>query len=153
MSKTDSSVNIIIPLGGIGLRFSKEGYTQPKPLINVFGKPLLFWVLDNLKIEKLHDNIIIIYHPILDNYNFKYIILSNYPNHNIKLIKLDKPTQGASETIKFGLEHLSPSELSKNFMCIDGDTFYRCDIVSMYKTDPGNRVYCFPRMQFIHIFL
>jgi NDP-sugar pyrophosphorylase family protein len=31
-------MNIIIPLGGIGKRFAEEGYTRPKPLINVLGK-------------------------------------------------------------------------------------------------------------------
>jgi hypothetical protein len=32
-------MNIIIPLGGFGKRFKNDGYTTPKPLINIFGKP------------------------------------------------------------------------------------------------------------------
>jgi molybdopterin-guanine dinucleotide biosynthesis protein A len=35
-------MNIIIPLGGKGERFAKNGYAQPKPLIQ--------YVLDNLKL-------------------------------------------------------------------------------------------------------
>lgn len=31
-------MNIIIPLGGKGERFSKNGYTQPKPLIGIYLK-------------------------------------------------------------------------------------------------------------------
>jgi len=31
-------MNIIIPLGGKGERFSKEGYVHPKPLIPIFEK-------------------------------------------------------------------------------------------------------------------
>ena len=42
---------IIIPLGGVGKRFSDLGYTDPKPLIKVQGKEI-FWVLDNLKLKK-----------------------------------------------------------------------------------------------------
>ena len=41
---------VIIPLGGIGERFKKEGYKYPKALINVLGKPILFWLLDSLKV-------------------------------------------------------------------------------------------------------
>jgi NDP-sugar pyrophosphorylase family protein len=43
---------IVIPLGGIGKRFSDLGYTDPKPLIKVLGKEIIFWVLDNLNIKK-----------------------------------------------------------------------------------------------------
>lgn len=39
---------ILIPLGGIGSRFTQNGYRKPKALINVMGKPILFWLLDNL---------------------------------------------------------------------------------------------------------
>ena len=39
---------ILIPIGGIGSRFKKNGYNNPKALINVLGKPIIFWLLDNL---------------------------------------------------------------------------------------------------------
>ena len=51
-------MNIIIPLGGIGDRFKKLGYILPKPLINVMGKPILHWLIDNLD-HALIKNIII----------------------------------------------------------------------------------------------
>ena len=43
-------MNIIIPLGGKGERFCKEGYSMPKPLIKIMNKEMIFWVLDNLNI-------------------------------------------------------------------------------------------------------
>jgi GTP:adenosylcobinamide-phosphate guanylyltransferase len=45
-------MNIIIPIGGIGERFNKEGYFYPKPLINFLGKPLIFWLIDNLNLKE-----------------------------------------------------------------------------------------------------
>ena len=33
-------MNIIIPLGGKGERFSKSGYKQAKPLINILDKKI-----------------------------------------------------------------------------------------------------------------
>ena len=54
---------VLIPLGGLGTRFKKLGYKLPKPLINVMGKPILFWLIDNLELSsidhiviQLHDN-------------------------------------------------------------------------------------------------
>ena len=44
-------MNIIIPLGGKGERFSKNGYKQVKPLINIFDKKMIEYVLDNLNIS------------------------------------------------------------------------------------------------------
>ena len=49
---------IIIPLGGIGSRFKKNGYNKPKALIKIFGKPILFWLIESLNIKK--NNIIYI---------------------------------------------------------------------------------------------
>ena len=46
-------MNIIIPLGGKGERFKNESnnilnFTEPKPLIKIYNKPMIFYVLDNL---------------------------------------------------------------------------------------------------------
>ena len=62
---------IIIPLGGLGTRFKKNGYSKPKALINVFGKPIIFWLLDCLNVGKCT-----IYIP----YNKEYSKFSNVIN-------------------------------------------------------------------------
>ena len=41
-------MNILIPMAGEGSRFAKEGYTFPKPLIDVNGKPMIQAVVENL---------------------------------------------------------------------------------------------------------
>ena len=59
---------ILIPLGGIGERFKKEGYNLPKALIKVDNKPILFHLLDNLNLNEVN-NINFVYIP----YNKEYI--------------------------------------------------------------------------------
>ncbi len=44
-------MNIIIPMAGAGSRFMKEGYKNPKPFIDVSGKPMIKRVVENIKIE------------------------------------------------------------------------------------------------------
>lgn len=41
-------VNIVIPMAGSGSRFTDAGYIDPKPLIDVFGKPMIANVINNL---------------------------------------------------------------------------------------------------------
>ena len=57
---------IVIPLGGIGKRFSEMGYTDPKPLIKVLGKEIIFYLIENLKIKK-KDKIYIVYNKNLES--------------------------------------------------------------------------------------
>ena len=37
---------LLIPIGGCGKRFKSNGYKKPKALINIFGKPILYYLLD-----------------------------------------------------------------------------------------------------------
>ena len=148
-SPPNSGLNIIIPLGGKGERFQKEGFTVPKPLIKIFDKEMIFYVLDNLNIKD-EDNIYIIYHYSLDEYDFCNIINSKYPR--IIFIKLDKQTLGAAETIKIGLEHIIPMAqqtgdstsntlLNKKCILLDCDTFYTSDILQSFRNIDTNAVF------------
>jgi capsule biosynthesis phosphatase len=40
-----STVNILIPMAGAGSRFTKAGFTDPKPLIKAKGEPLIKWAM------------------------------------------------------------------------------------------------------------
>ena len=109
-------MNIIIPLGGIGKRFSDNGYTKPKPLIKVLGKEIIFWLLDSLNIEE-SDNVYIPYNEFLDAYNFEEIVNSKYPNIKLKTLP---PTNGPSETIKLSINHF---DIDGKIVLLDGDNF------------------------------
>jgi len=39
-------MKVIIPMSGIGNRFLNAGYTEPKPLIEVDGSPMIYHVID-----------------------------------------------------------------------------------------------------------
>ena len=77
---------ILIPLGGLGTRFSNSGYNLPKPLINVMGKPIIFWLLDSLNIS---DNTIIYipYNQELNKYRFEEQLKKRYPMRCVAIVK------------------------------------------------------------------
>tara|TARA_Y200000002_G_C22671849_1_gene660374 strand:+ start:444 stop:2354 length:1911 start_codon:yes stop_codon:yes gene_type:complete len=121
---------IIIPLGGTGERFKKNNYKKPKALINVFGKPILFYLLDNLTLNNI-DYIYIPYNKEYVNYNFESLLIKNYPNINFKFFILENNTRGAAETLNISIKNLN-EDYNKPVLCLDSDNFYLSDIVSMW---------------------
>lgn len=121
---------IIIPLGGTGERFKKNGYKKPKALINVFGKPILFYLLDNLSIENI-DYIYIPYNKEYVEYNFESLLKKNYPSINFKFFILKNNTRGAAETLNLSIKNLN-EDLDKPVLCLDSDNFYLCDIINKW---------------------
>lgn len=129
---------VLIPLGGLGERFKTCGYKNPKPLINVLGKTIISWLIDNLNLENVRE-LIIPYNKNLEKYNFESVIKKKYIKKNIKLIKLNTQTRGAAETVLKGIEGIDYDDCP--ILCIDGDNFYRCDIISKWNGE--NSVFYF----------
>ncbi|AYV85720.1 MAG: hypothetical protein Satyrvirus33_10 [Satyrvirus sp.] len=129
---------IIIPLAGIGQRFRQCGYKHPKPLVNVMGKPIIFWVLDNLKLDNI-DAVVIPYNSDLEKYNFENMVHKRYPKINFKFLKLTCQTQGAAETVLKGIQMIKQPDCP--ILCIDGDNFYTYDIISQW--NGNNSVFYF----------
>jgi len=47
----DDKLNVVIPMAGAGSRFREAGFTFPKPLIDVKGKPMIQVVVENLGLD------------------------------------------------------------------------------------------------------
>lgn len=121
---------IIIPIGGIGQRFKENKYKKPKALINIYGKPIIFYLLDNLNTDNI-DYIFIPYNKEYKNYRFEDFLIKNYPNIKFKFFCLEDNTRGAAETINIGLNNLN-EERDIPVICLDCDSFYTCDIISQW---------------------
>jgi choline kinase len=144
-------MNIIIPLGGKGERFKKNGYNEPKPLIKILDKEMIFYVFDNLKTCE-NDDIFVIYSDWLDEYNFCQKIKEKYKN--IKFIRLEKQTLGAAETLYIGTKHIIEHYKdfsTKNTLVLDCDTFYTEDILEKYRNSSDKNCVFMRKSQFFHI--
>jgi hypothetical protein len=92
-------LNIIIPIGGIGSRFSKEGYRYPKPLINIVGRPMILRLIDNLSLTK-DDTLWMAVNEEIDNeFRIGQLITKSFPEMDFRLLRLKYQTRGASETV------------------------------------------------------
>ena len=136
-------MNIMIPINGRGTRFREEGYTRPKPLINILGKPMLFWVLENLNLQP-DINVFIVYDSELDVYNFVDLIKFNFKNLSLFFIPIKHITRGPAETILCGLNHIDKKFLDDSFMLLDCDTIYFEDVIEKYsEIGEGNCIFYF----------
>ena len=100
-------MNVLIPMAGAGSRFEKMGYTFPKPLIEVNGKPMIQVVVDNLNIEAKH--IFIVQKSHYEKYNLKYL-LNLITNHNCEIVQVDGLTEGAACTTLLAKELIDNNE-------------------------------------------
>ena len=99
-------MNVLIPMAGAGSRFEKAGYTFPKPLIDVRGKPMIQWVVDNLNVEAKY--IFIVQQSHFEKYNLKETLSNFCPNNEI--IQIDGITEGAACTTLLAKQYIDRDE-------------------------------------------
>ena len=88
------NMNILIPMAGAGSRFQKAGYTFPKPLVEVNGKPMIQTVVENLNIDAKH--IFIVQKSHNEQYNLRHLLSLISPN--CEIVTVDTMTEGAACT-------------------------------------------------------
>jgi len=98
----DKKLNVLIPMAGAGSRFTQAGYTFPKPLIEVRGKPMIQVVVENLNIEANY--IFLVQKKHYDKYNLKYLL--NLIAPDCKIVQVDGITEGAACTTLLAKEHI-----------------------------------------------
>ena len=101
-----NDMNILIPMAGAGSRFASAGYTFPKPLIEVNGKPMIQVVIENINIEGNY--IFIVRQEHYDKYNLKYMLEMVAPG--CKIVVVDHLTEGAACTTLLAKEYIDNDE-------------------------------------------
>lgn len=91
----NGEINVLIPMAGNGSRFENQGYTFPKPLIDVKGKPMIQVVVENLNFNKENAKFIfIVRKDHYEKYNLKYLL--NLIAPKCEIIISEGVTEGAA---------------------------------------------------------
>jgi HAD superfamily hydrolase (TIGR01509 family) len=90
----NKEMNVLIPMAGAGSRFAQAGYTFPKPLIEVNGKPMIQVVVENLNIDAHY--IFLVQKDHYEKYNLKQLLNLIAPDCDIVIV--DGMTEGAACT-------------------------------------------------------
>lgn len=99
-------MNVLIPMAGAGSRFATAGYTFPKPLIDVRGKPMIQVVAENLNIDATYTYVVQKEHRV--KYNLDTLLNLITPNCNI--VEVDGVTEGAACTTLLAKEFIDNDE-------------------------------------------
>jgi HAD superfamily hydrolase (TIGR01509 family) len=114
-------MNVLIPMAGAGSRFEKAGYTFPKPLIDVNGKPMIQRVVENLNIDARH--IFIVQKSHYEKYSLKHTL--NLISPNCEIVQVEGMTEGAACTTLLAKELINNDEplvLANSDQYVDWDS-------------------------------
>ncbi len=90
-------INIVVPMAGRGSRFSQAGYSIPKPLLSVFGRPMIEVVIENLRPSQPHRFIFICQREHLLAHDLEPILRE--AGMNTLIVPIDHITEGAACTV------------------------------------------------------
>jgi HAD superfamily hydrolase (TIGR01509 family) len=99
----DEKLNVLIPMAGAGSRFEQAGYTFPKPLIDVKGKPMIQVVVENLNIDANY--IYVVQKSHREKYNLDTLL--NLITPGCKIVEVDGITEGAACTALLAKEYIN----------------------------------------------
>ena len=106
----DKKLNVLIPMAGAGSRFEQAGYTFPKPLIEVKGKPMIQVVVENLNLDANY--IYVVQKAHREKYNLNTLL--NLITPGCTIVETQGLTEGAACT----------ALLAKKFINTDAPLFF-----------------------------
>ena len=113
-------LNVLIPMAGAGSRFQQAGYTFPKPLIDVEGKPMIQVVVENLNIDATF--IYVVQKSHRAQYNLDTLL--NLITPNCKIVEVDGLTEGAACTTLLAKEYINNDD---GLLMANSDQFLEWD--------------------------
>ena len=116
-------LNIVIPMAGRGSRFAKKGYKLPKPLIDIYGHPMIEYVTRNITPKCDHKFIYICQQEHIQKFDLDKKLKEMAPGCTI--ITIDHITEGAACTVLLAEEFINNEE---PMMIANSDQFVDTDI-------------------------
>jgi NDP-sugar pyrophosphorylase family protein len=130
--KTDA--NLLIPMAGLGSRFTKDGYTTPKPLIEVSGKYMVEQAMNSL--VQTNKKYLIAQREHEKEYHFSDAL------KDCNIIQIDGLTEGQAITTEFGVKELDKSPIFIG-ACDNGMLYDAKKLDSILKTEPDIMAFTF----------
>lgn len=116
-------LNIVVPMAGRGSRFVKAGYEMPKPLIDMFGHPMIEYVTRNITPACEHRFIYICQEEHLKRYALARKLDEIAPGSVV--VTVDHITEGAACTVLLAEKYIDNEE---PMMIANSDQYVDTDI-------------------------
>lgn len=97
------NVAVVMPMAGRGSRFSRQGIPEPKPLIDLGGRPFFWWAAESVRrAVPVREMVFVVLEEHREQFAIDRRIAEYYPDAQI--VALPDVTSGAAETAKLGME-------------------------------------------------
>lgn len=116
-------LNIVVPMAGRGSRFADAGYTMPKPLIDVHGRPMIEYVTKNIAPNCEHRFIYICQQEHLEKFDLENRLKVIAPGCIV--ITVDHITEGAACTVLLAQDYIDNNDA---LMIANSDQYVDTDI-------------------------
>ena len=132
---------IIVPMAGLGSRFSDQGYTDPKPLIDVSGSPMVLQAVRAL--PKPNYYCFVVRSNTDEHKDVDGTLLRAHPGSHIEYVP--NVTEGQACSAWAGM-----AMMNDQMKCdLDPVTFGSCDFGSLYDTKEYERLLSSPEIDVI----
>lgn len=117
-------LHLIMPMGGAGSRFFKNGFVMPKPLIEINGKPFLYWATRSIeKYVDVADVTFVVLNQHIAEFNIDKAIWKYFPAAKIEAVEWDEVKSGPVMTCLAGLRNIQDDN---PILFNDCDHMFRC---------------------------
>ena len=98
-------IHLVMPMAGRGSRFSAKGYKEPKPLLQIYGKPFFYWSTQSVrKFVELSSLDFVVLEEHVSEFHIDTEIRKYFPEARIHV--LPEVTEGAVITALRGCEDI-----------------------------------------------
>ena len=121
MDSRASGLNIVVPMAGLGSRFTKAGYSTPKPFLDLCGKPMIQRVVENLDVP-LANYIMLARGEHLPGYKGGLEAAMGGRRHSI--VPVERLTEGAACTVLHArslIDNSTPLLIANSDQIVDMD--------------------------------
>ena len=102
----NSNATLILPLAGQGSRFKMDGFSVPKPLLDINGKPMIIRAVES--IPNCDKKVFVCLNEHLQTYPLKETLLEHFSNSQI--IGIDTTTEGQACTCEIAIRNANISD-------------------------------------------
>lgn len=127
---------LIIPMAGRGSRYANVGYTIPKPLIQINGKPMLYHAFQSVKNVPYQKVIFIALKEHEQTYGVSKLIKEQIVEE-FELILLDDVTEGQLCTVLAASHYFHPN---LPLLVAASDSYIKSDIAQEIKTSDADGI-------------
>lgn len=115
-------LNIVVPMAGRGSRFASAGYVMPKPLIEIYGHPMIEYVVKNTCPTSEHRFVFICQYDHLKKYDLANVLERIAPG--CVVVTVNQITEGAACTVLSAEQYIDnddPMMIANSDQYVDTD--------------------------------